>query len=147
MCLHDSGDWLSLDSSFCAPQLTTADLRIRTEACQGVCGFFSGEVESFSETEINKGLELHEACERARILVVCQKLETGYDEPRLAVMYVDRKLEGTVTLVQVLSRVNRQMHGKSHAHIVDFHGRASDAARSFSAYRREVMLQLRVALP
>jgi hypothetical protein len=53
--------------------------------------------------------------ENADLIVVCNKLETGYNDPNLCVMYVDRELRGA-RAVQVLSRLNRKYaheHGES----------------------------------
>ncbi|CAE8636771.1 unnamed protein product [Polarella glacialis] len=110
------------------------------EGCYGVFGFFSGEICGESEDHLNARIQLKDASKLARILVVCNKLETGYDEPRLAVLYLDRRLESAVTAVQVLSRVNRHAAGKSRAFVTDFHGRQKEAGESLAAFRTEVTL-------
>ncbi|CAK9074167.1 unnamed protein product [Durusdinium trenchii] len=105
---------------------------------RGICGFFSGAVEDLVEEQLN-GCSLLEACRTARILVVCNKLETGFDEPRLAVLYLNRCLESNVKVVQVLSRINRPFSGKPFAFIRDFHSQGSLAKASFEAFRRRVV--------
>src|SRR5699024_11508336 len=47
-----------------------------------------------------------------RVLIVANKFQTGFDEPRLMAMYVDKKLTGVAT-VQTLSRLNRIYPGKT----------------------------------
>ena len=88
------------------------------EQQEGLAGFrvfgaFSGDVMTsggegcvWTEASLNRCAEL----DSAELLVVCNKLETGFDEPRLAMMYVDRHLAGA-RCVQVLSRANRCVRG------------------------------------
>lgn len=54
-----------------------------------------------------------------RILIVANKYQTGFDEPLLHTMFVDKKLGGTST-VQTLSRLNRTMKGKTSTLVLDF---------------------------
>jgi len=54
-----------------------------------------------------------------RILIVANKFQTGFDEPMLHTMFVDKKLGGTST-VQTLSRLNRTMEGKDSTMVLDF---------------------------
>ncbi|CAJ1332364.1 unnamed protein product, partial [Effrenium voratum] len=107
---------------------------------RGVCGFFSGEVQGLSEERLN-GLPFHEALARSRVLVVCNKLETGFDEPRLSVMYLDRCLDSPVKMVQVLSRVNRPFAGKEEVFVRDFHGQAAWARSCLAAFRKAARLE------
>lgn len=53
------------------------------------------------------------------VLIVANKYQTGFDEPLLVGMYVDKKLSG-ISAVQTLSRLNRQAKGKDKTFIVDF---------------------------
>lgn len=53
------------------------------------------------------------------ILVVANKYQTGFDEPLLHTMYVDKKLHD-VTAVQTLSRLNRTTSGKNSTFVLDF---------------------------
>lgn len=55
----------------------------------------------------------------AKVLIVANKFQTGFDEPRLCAMYVDRKLSG-VQAVQTLSRLNRVFPDKPKPMVVDF---------------------------
>jgi type I restriction enzyme R subunit len=43
---------------------------------------------------------------RVKLIIVADKLRTGFDEPKLAIMYIDKKLRGT-NVVQTLGRLNR----------------------------------------
>ena len=68
-----------------------------------------------------------------RILVVAEKYQTGYDEPLLHTMFVDKKLED-VKAVQTLSRLDRIWKGKSDTFVLDFENppdRIQDAFRPF----------------
>lgn len=109
-------------------------------ACKGIFGFFSGALgdEHESEERLNGGLRLYEACSVARVIVVCRKLETGYDNPDLCVIYVDRVLVGTKQIVQVLSRVNRQAVGKR-AFVVDFCNDPDQISAAFDEFKQEVV--------
>ena len=71
--------------------------------------------------------------DRARVLVVCNKLETGYDDPWLQSMYVDRSLRGAHA-VQVLSRLNRNAPGKTRVSVVDFANTPSTLHAAFAAF-------------
>lgn len=53
------------------------------------------------------------------VLIVANKYQTGFDEPLLVAMYVDKKLSG-ISAVQTLSRLNRQAQGKDNTYILDF---------------------------
>jgi len=108
--------------------------------CCSIFGFFSGSCGENQEQEerLNGGLRLAQACSRARMLVVCRKLETGYDDPRLCVMYVDRRLSEASATVQVLSRINRTATGKHAAYIIDFCNKPSKIAEAFDGFRCEV---------
>lgn len=72
-----------------------------------------------------------------RLLVVANKFLTGFDQPKLAVMYVDKKLQG-LAAVQTLSRLNRAKPalGKrtEDLFVLDFFNRASDIKEAFDPY-------------
>ncbi|KDO20581.1 hypothetical protein SPRG_21305 [Saprolegnia parasitica CBS 223.65] len=56
----------------------------------------------------------------ADVIVVCDKLDTGYNEPALIAMYIDRPLSRHAHIVQLLSRLNRARDGKDRVHVVDY---------------------------
>jgi type I restriction enzyme R subunit len=75
-----------------------------------------------------------------RILIVAEKFQTGFDEPLLHTMYVDKKLGG-VHAVQTLSRLNRTMKGKSETIVLDFVNEANDILEAFQPYYQTTFLE------
>lgn len=71
-----------------------------------------------------------------RILIVADKYQTGFDEPMLHTMYVDKRLGGTAT-VQTLSRLNRTMEGKDSTMVIDFVNDPEDVQKDFQVYYGE----------
>lgn len=69
----------------------------------------------------------------ARVLIVANKFQTGFDEPRLMAMYVDKVLTGIAT-VQTLSRLNRIHPGKSAPMVVDFMNSPENVQKDFARY-------------
>ena len=74
-----------------------------------------------------------------RFLVCADKFQTGYDEPLLHTMYVDKPLAG-VKAVQTLSRLNRAHPRKHDAFVLDFSNDADMIEDSFAAYYRTTIL-------
>ena len=74
-----------------------------------------------------------------RFLIVASKFQTGFDQPKLVSMYVDKKLSG-VTCVQTLSRLNRTMAGKKETFVLDFENSADDIEKSFQPFYDRVTL-------
>ncbi|MCK4414963.1 MAG: type I restriction endonuclease subunit R [Candidatus Eisenbacteria sp.] len=74
-----------------------------------------------------------------RILVCADKFQTGYDEPLLHTMYVDKVLSG-VRAVQTLSRLNRAHPKKHDTFVLDFMNDADTIRDAFSAYYRTTIL-------
>jgi len=68
-----------------------------------------------------------------QILLVANKYQTGYDQPKLCAMYVDRKLSG-IQAVQTLSRLNRMFAGKSEPFVLDFVNEPEIIYQSFKPY-------------
>ncbi|NRP86927.1 Type I restriction enzyme R protein [Ensifer adhaerens] len=108
---------------------------------------FSGEVddkesgpEPFSEgsKELNPGLngrEIREAFKlpEYHVLLVANKFQTGFDQPLLCGMYVDRRLAG-IQAVQTLSRLNRAYPGKDTTYVLDFVNGSEDILKAFQTY-------------
>ncbi len=67
------------------------------------------------------------------MLIVADKYQTGFDEPYLHTLFVDKKLSG-VKAVQTLSRVNRICKGKEDTYILDFVNEALDIQDSFKPF-------------
>ncbi|MCT1456511.1 MULTISPECIES: type I restriction endonuclease subunit R [Kocuria] len=74
-----------------------------------------------------------------RVLVVANKFQTGYDEPLLHTMYVDKALSG-VLAVQTLSRLNRAHPAKHDTFVLDFANDAEEIQRAFEPYYRTTVL-------
>lgn len=74
-----------------------------------------------------------------RILIVASKFQTGFDQPKLMAMYVDKKLSG-VTCVQTLSRLNRTFPGKEETFVLDFENEAQDIEDSFQPFYDRIVL-------
>ena len=74
------------------------------------------------------------------ILVVANKYQTGFDEPLLHTMYVDKKLRD-VTAVQTLSRLNRTASGKNSTFVLDFENTEEDIKDAFLPYYETTVLE------
>ena len=68
-----------------------------------------------------------------QVLLVANKYQTGFDQPLLCAMYVDKRLDG-VQAVQTLSRLNRMIRGKVEPFVLDFVNDAEDIFRAFKPY-------------
>lgn len=68
-----------------------------------------------------------------KVLIVANKFQTGFDEPRLMAMYVDKTLTGVAT-VQTLSRLNRIYPGKTAPMVVDFRNTPASIQKDFQLY-------------
>jgi type I restriction enzyme, R subunit len=108
---------------------------------------FSGEVKDsqsgadpFTETSLTmnpnlKGQGIREAFDTDdyQILLVANKFQTGFDQPLLCGMYVDKRLAG-ITAVQTLSRLNRAYQGKESTYVVDFVNDPEEILSAFKTY-------------
>ena len=74
-----------------------------------------------------------------RFLICANKFQTGFDQPLLHTMYVDKKLGG-VNAVQTLSRINRTESGKDGTMVLDFANDADDVKESFDPYYETTLL-------
>ncbi len=74
-----------------------------------------------------------------RFLVVAAKFQTGFDQPLLHTMYVDKKLGG-VNAVQTLSRLNRTHPGKQGTMVLDFANEADEIEKAFEPYYETTLL-------
>ena len=104
---------------------------------------FSGKViygnapEGVTEVELNgfaeKELPRKFASDEYQLLLVADKYQTGFDQPLLHTMYVDKKLSG-VKAVQTLSRLNRMCAGKEDTFVLDFANETDAILESFQPY-------------
>ena len=74
------------------------------------------------------------------ILVVANKYQTGFDEPLLHSMYVDKKLRD-VNAVQTLSRLNRTAFGKQSTFVLDFENTEDDIKKAFLPFYQTTILE------
>ncbi|MFC3022931.1 type I restriction endonuclease subunit R [Vibrio zhugei] len=122
---------------------------------------FSGEVEfnaadpdstafmeqKFTELNMNpdlKGREMRKAfnSDDYQVMLVANKFQTGFDQPKLCAMYVDKKLAG-VECVQTLSRLNRTYPGKAEGgtFVLDFYNDPQDILDAFQPYYQVAELE------
>ena len=108
---------------------------------------FSGKVEialdKYSEENMN-GPNVKDIAEEFKkpgykILIVANKFQTGFDQPLLHTMYVDKALGGVAT-VQTLSRLNRTIKGKQDTFIIDFVNAHEDIQKDFQDYYQTTIL-------
>lgn len=129
------------------------DKYIKGEGYQNIQALvaFSGDVydpesgpHTFSESNMNpdlRGRDLREAFDTSdyQVLIVANKYQTGFDQPLLVAMYVDKKLAG-VTAVQTLSRLNRTYPGKTETFVLDFVNTSEDILKAFKPYYKTAQL-------
>lgn len=109
---------------------------------------FSGTVDNngdeYTETSMNgfKESELPKkfSTEEYQVLLVAEKYQTGFDQPLLHTMFIDKKLGG-VKAVQTLSRVNRTCFGKEDTFILDFANTADEIRKAFSPYYEQTTIE------
>ena len=122
----------------------------------GVLVAFSGSVqdggEEYTEPKLNvrsDGSHIGESQTKAEfhenfhVLIVAEKYQTGFDEPLLHTMIVDKKLRG-VKAVQTLSRLNRTCPGKDDTFVLDFINKQEDIQAAFQPFYQETMLEREV---
>ena len=101
------------------------------------------DTEDFTEVSMNDigNVDIKEAFKKDpyKILIVANKYQTGFDEPLLHTMYVDKKLDG-VAAVQTLSRINRTCPGKKDTLVLDFANGAETIKDAFEPYYEETYL-------
>lgn len=113
---------------------------------------FSGSVSyngmEYTETQLNStdelkisetALPMYFASEMFNVLIVAEKYQTGFDEPKLHSMFVDKRLRG-VKAVQTLSRLNRCCGGKNDTYVLDFANTAESIKESFKPFYEETWL-------
>ena len=97
----------------------------------------------YSETEMNGFSEKQTASQfnkgNNKFLIVAEKFQTGFDQPLLYAMYVDKILSG-IAAVQTLSRTNRVYPNKEEPVILDFANNTDDIKNAFEPYYEETIL-------
>lgn len=117
---------------------------------------FSGSVQDGAEEYTESGLNVRrdgshiaenqtkaEFHDNFNVLIVAEKYQTGFDEPLLHTMIVDKKLK-SVKAVQTLSRLNRTYPGKSDTFILDFANKQEDILDAFQPFYQETSLEKEV---
>jgi len=107
------------------------------------CVAFTGTIEldgvKFTEESMNREFNqtdikaLIKTRDDVRIIIVADKLQTGFDESKLCIMYVDKKLGSAVKAVQTLSRINRPDKNKL-TFVLDFVNNADEIKEYFTQY-------------
>ena len=106
------------------------------------------DAHAFNEGNLNPGLNLgsgvrdmRKAFDTAeyRVMIVANKFQTGFDQPKLVAMYLDKKVSG-VEAVQTLSRLNRKMAGKDKTYVIDFANEAKEILAAFRTFYRDAQV-------
>jgi len=97
--------------------------------------YSESEMNGFGERELTEKFETDEY----QLLIVADKYQTGFDQPLLHSMYVDKKLSG-VKAVQTLSRLNRTCPGKEDTFVLDFANVEQDIINAFQPYYEQTTL-------
>ncbi|MBU3697919.1 type I restriction endonuclease subunit R [Dechloromonas sp.] len=101
--------------------------------------FLVDESEEFTEDSMNpdvSGQDLRLAFDRPeyRVMLVADKFQTGFDQPKLVAQYIDKKIANDVEIVQTFSRLNRMAPGKDEVFIIDFVNDPANVRRAFAMY-------------
>ena len=98
----------------------------------------------YTEVAMNKGIREKELPERFgteeyQVLLVAEKYQTGFDQPLLHTMYVDKRLAG-IQAVQTLSRLNRTHPGKEDTFVLDFVNEPEEILKAFQPYYEQTII-------
>jgi type I restriction enzyme R subunit len=95
---------------------------------------------NYDYTEINMNNLGYQSVENAfealqnRLLIVANKFQTGFNQPKLCAMYIDKHISNDVEIVQTYSRLNRTYPGKDKVFIIDFVNDPETVLRAFKKY-------------
>jgi len=95
----------------------------------------------FAETELPKKFDTDDY----QVLVVAEKYQTGFDQPKLVAMYVDKKLAG-LQAVQTLARLNRSYGKDKPTYVLDFQNAMEDIREAFAPFFEATALEERTDL-
>ncbi|MEW8249743.1 MAG: DEAD/DEAH box helicase family protein [Candidatus Thiodiazotropha sp.] len=103
------------------------------------------EGEEFDENNLNpdvKGQDLRKVfdTQQYRVMLVANKFQTGFDQPKLVAMYLDKKISG-VDAVQTLSRLNRTYAGKDRTYVIDFVNEPQEILDAFRLFYRDASIE------
>ena len=120
-------------------KLTGKQVMHADDARWGGDEFIVNPDEEFTEVSMNQevsGQDLRIAFERPeyRVMLVADKFQTGFDQPKLVAMYIDKKIANDMEIVQTLSRLNRTAPGKDETFVIDFVNDPQNIRRAFAMY-------------
>jgi len=120
-------------------KLTGKDVRQASDASIGGKVFVVDDDEIFTEATLNAdapGSDLRLVFDRPeyRVMIVADKFQTGFDQPKLCAMYLDKKIANEVEIVQTLSRLNRTAAGKDTTYVIDFVNEPKSILAAFVKY-------------
>jgi type I restriction enzyme R subunit len=116
---YDLGVLVAFSGSVIDPDLPNVEYR-------------EGMLNGFGEAALPKKF----AGDEFQVLIVAEKYQTGFDQPLLHTMYVDKRLDG-IKAVQTLSRLNRTYPGKEDTFVLDFANELDDIREAFRPYYAE----------
>ena len=98
----------------------------------------------YTEVSMNNGIREKElpdrfATDEYQVLLVAEKYQTGFDQPLLHTMYVDKRLSG-IQAVQTLSRLNRTHPGKEDTFVLDFVNEPEEILAAFQPYYERTLI-------
>ncbi len=119
------------------------DLGVLVAFSSSVEDNYTGDLKSYTEAKMN-GFPDTQTEDRFdtpeyQLLIVAKKYQTGFDQPKLCAMYVDKTLRG-VNAVQTLSRLNRTYPGKEEPFVLDFMNDPEDIKSAFEDYYKVTRL-------
>ena len=85
-------------------------------------------------SDIREALDVAFDTEAYRLMIVANKFQTGFDQPKLCAMYVDKTIGNDVEIVQTYSRLNRIHPNKDRVFIIDFVNQPDNVLRAFRKY-------------
>jgi len=102
------------------------------------------ETHLFNESNMNPGLKGRDLrkvfdTQEYQLLIVANKFQTGFDQPKLVAMYLDKKVSG-VEAVQTLSRLNRIYPGKDNPFVIDFVNKPEEILAAFKMFYRDAQV-------
>jgi len=121
------------------------EIQSQMQAMVAFSGKITNEGKEYTETSMNpelNGRDMRKAFDTNdyQVMLVANKFQTGFDQPKLVAMYVDKKLGG-VDCVQTLSRLNRTYPGKDQTFVLDFYNDIEDIREAFEPYYKSTELE------
>lgn len=110
-----------------------------------------GEEITEQDARLNRGLGRNQDIAKAfddnryRLMIVANKFQVGFDQPKLMCMFLDKTLKD-INLIQTTARVNRKIAGKENVYIFDFVNSADDVLETFRKFDEDAALSLSLDL-